>query len=373
MKNIYLAFALLTSAAATAQNTLKITGGATIKTTGGAVITVEDLHLDNDGAINLVAGDGTFRFSGSTNANLSGTVSPVFDRLELAKSNAQIMLMTDISIASGIDFTSGLLDLNNHIITLQPAALLNGESETSRITGNAGGYIEITNTLNAPSSLNPGNLGAIITSSQNLGSTIIRRGHMPQTGDLGDGSSIRRYFDIIPSNNISLNATLRSGYFDAELNGYDESSMIFWKSDDLINWTKIGHSSRDVINNYVEKTGISDFSRWTLSQSFRSRIANTDHPKPLSSTGVKIKEQWAAWPNPVSKTVYLIITTDKATKSTTSIFDSKGTLIKKRQDNLTAGKNTLEIDVNGLAAGNYYLVTEWNAGQAKASAVFVKL
>ena len=47
---------------------------------------------------------------------------------------------------------------------MQPTALLNGESETSSITGATGGYVEITNTLNASSSLNPGNLGAILSS-----------------------------------------------------------------------------------------------------------------------------------------------------------------------------------------------------------------
>jgi len=358
---------------ANGQNTLKVTSGATIKTTGGVVITIENLHLDNDGTINQAAGDGTFRFSGNTNTNISGILSPVFDRLELAKANAQLLLMTDISIASGIDFSSGLLELNNHAIILQPAALLNGESETSRITGNSGGYIEITNILNAPSSQNPGNLGAIITSSQNLGTTVIRRGHIPQTGDLGDGNSIQRYFDIIPANNTSLNAALRFNYFDAELNGYDENSMIFWKSSDLISWTKIGYSSRDVTNNYVEKTGISDFSRWTLSQSFRSSSRIADHSKPQLNSPTKINNQWKAWPNPVNKTVYLAITTDKETKSTTSIFDSKGMLIQKRQDNLITGKNTLEINVQALSAGNYYLIIEWNEGKSRASATFVKL
>jgi hypothetical protein len=179
MKKIMIITALVTSGAINAQ-TLKITTGATLKTTGGAIITVENLHLDNDGTINQGAGDGTFRFSGNSNTNLSGTSIPIFDHLAMAKTNAQLSLMTDITITSGVDFTSGLLDLNNHIITLQPTALLNSESETSRITGTLGGYIEITNTLNAPSSVNPGNLGAIITSSQNLGNTIIRRGHVPK-------------------------------------------------------------------------------------------------------------------------------------------------------------------------------------------------
>jgi hypothetical protein len=148
---------------------------------------------------------------------------------------------------------------------LQPTALLNGESETSRITGTTGGYVEITNSLNVPSSINPGNLGAIISSFQNLGSTLIRRGHQSQVNGVGAGNSIFRYFDIIPANNTSLNATLRFNYFDAELNGHTESNLQLWKSPNNTSWTNQGFTSRDVTNNYVEKTAIPDFSRWTLS------------------------------------------------------------------------------------------------------------
>jgi hypothetical protein len=150
-------------------------------------------------------------------------------------------------------------------ILLQPAALLNGESETSYITGTNGGYVQITNTLNAPTLVNAGNLGAVITSTENLGSTIIRRGHVSQINAYGAGNSILRYYDIIPTNNASLNAGLQLTYLDAELNGLDENSLVLVKSTDNINWTSQGFDSRNTTANYVEKAGLADFSRWTLS------------------------------------------------------------------------------------------------------------
>ena len=61
---------------------------------------------------------------------------------------------------------------------MQPAALLQGEMERSHIIGATGGYVQIIMPLNAPAASNPGNLGATITSNKNLGSTIIRRGHV---------------------------------------------------------------------------------------------------------------------------------------------------------------------------------------------------
>ncbi len=249
-----------------AQNVLKIQSGAQIKTTGGAVITLQDMNLDNDGTINQAPGEGSFKFTGTQNNVISGTSQPLFDILDIAKTgSAKLSLNRNINIGSSINFSSGLIDLNTNNILLQPTALLISESEASRIIGTTGGYVEITNTLNAPSSINPGNLGAIISSSQNLGSTLIRRGHRSQTNGAGAGNSIFRYFDIVPANNSSLNATLRFRYFDAELNGLTESNLQQWKSPDTIHWSNQGFSSRDISANYVEKTGIPDFSRWTLS------------------------------------------------------------------------------------------------------------
>jgi hypothetical protein len=249
-----------------AQTVFKVQTGATITTTGGAIITLRDMDLDNDGAINQISGAGSFVFTGAANNTISGTAIPLFDILQIAKTGgSKISLGQNIGIGSGITFSSGLIDLNTQHILLQPNALLNGESETSRITGASGGYVEITSTLNTPSSVNPGNLGAIFTSAQNLGGTLIRRGHASQTNGSGAGNTIYRYYDITPANNTALNATLRLQYFDAELNGLAENSLVLWKSTDNIQWSSQGYTSRDANANYVEASGINDFSRWTLS------------------------------------------------------------------------------------------------------------
>lgn len=244
---------------------LVIQTGAIFKTTGNAVVTLRDMDLINNGTLTQHAGDGKFVFTGTANNSVSGSSNPVFDILEVAKTGpSKVSLSQDINIASNIIFTSGLLDLNNNNLYLQPAAILTNENESSHITGTTGGYIEITNTMNAPAAINPGNLGAIFTSTQNFGSTIIRRGNISQTGG-SSGNSIFRYYDILPTNNSGLNATLRLNYFDAELNGITENALVLWKSPDNSHWTNMGFTNRDVTLNYVEKTGLNDFSRWTLS------------------------------------------------------------------------------------------------------------
>jgi hypothetical protein len=161
----------------------------------------------------------------------------------------------------------------------------------SRITSTGGGYVETTSLLNAPSAVNPGNLGLLLSSGQNLGSTVIRRGHVSQVNGAGRGNSIDRFYDVLPSNNTALGATLRINYFDEELNGLDESTLVLWKSEDQVNWSSQGYTTRDATANYVEKTGIDQLSRWTLS--------SLNNPLPLQflsftahCTGNTVLLQW---------------------------------------------------------------------------------
>ena len=355
---------------------VKLTSGTTLKTTGGALVTLDNLHLENDGTLNQAAGEGSFLFKGNQNATISGTSLPVFDIVEIAKTGgADLSLMRNIHVISGVNFTSGLFNLNNNTILLFPNGLLNGESETSRLYGANGGYIEITTALNTPSSVNPGNLGAIISSSQNPGSTTIRRGHQSQP--VPGGGSIFRYYDILPANNNSLNANFRFHYFDAELNGFDENTIVMWKSPDNFNWTNESFTTRNTISNYVEKSGIADFSRWTLSAGIAARpvtsVNSRQNTPKISAIDGNIKDVWKAWPNPASQTLFLNITASKESKVVIKISDSKGTLIAIHNYYLMQGSNQLNIDIKKLAAGVYHVLGEWDNGNMKKLVTLVKL
>ena len=228
----------------------------------GIYLVADNMSFQNNGNFQT---SGTVKFTGSTNASVSGTTAPAFYTLEVNKPGAALQLQTGIAINNQIVFTNGLLNLNGYNIVLASNAYLNGESETSRITGTTGGYVQITYALNAPSAVNPGNLGAVITAAGNLGSTIIRRGHVSQTNGFSMGNSIYRYYDIIPTTNTSLNATLRINYFDAELNGLNENGLVVWKSLNTVTWNPLGADARSTTANFVTKTGIADMARFTLS------------------------------------------------------------------------------------------------------------
>ena len=243
---------------------VNISTGAQWVNNGNVTIVLNNMDLVNNGT--LSAGNSSMKLTGNQNSTIAGSNTVHFDILEVAKnSNAKIILGRDIGIGSSVNFISGLLDLNNNNIILNPSAYVAGEAETSRIIGANGGYVEITKDLNAPFSSNPGFLGAVISSSANLGSVTLRRGNTVQSGT-GLPSGINHYFIIQPTNNSSLNATLRFNYFDAEKNGKDETNFVLFQSDDNgASWTNQSQTDRSAVSNYVEKTGLNSLSRFTLS------------------------------------------------------------------------------------------------------------
>ena len=111
--------------------------------------------------------------------------------------------------------------------------------------------ITTTRLLNAPTGENVGGLGAMLTSSADLGSTTVERMHAAGTG--GGNSGIFRVFSIQPTNNSGLNATLRFYYDESELNGIAENDLILFKSPDGLNdsWTNVGGTVNPA-ENYVE-------------------------------------------------------------------------------------------------------------------------
>lgn len=242
---------------------LIITPGAQLHMSGNVQLIVHNMDLINNGGFS--GGNGAVWFTGNRSAMISGSQPIQFYELGINKTGGNsIMLHRSLGISGKISFTAGFLNLNGHDVALAPSAFLNGEGENSHITGSNGGEVTITKLLNVPFADNPGNLGAVITSSQLLGSVTVARGHTAQMNASGAGSSILRYFTISPDHNTALNATLRFYYFNGELNGLDEHTLVLWKQGSS-SWSNEGATYRNTDSNYVEKSGIPSFSRWTLS------------------------------------------------------------------------------------------------------------
>jgi hypothetical protein len=185
--------------------------------------------------------------------------------MDIAKMNgSRVTLNKNLGINVAINFVSGQIDLNGNNISLSASGYISGETELNRITSNSGGYVEISQNIGSPNMTNPGNLGAFITSSAEVGVVTIRRGHAPQSG-IGLSTGIHRYYSIMAQNNTNLNATLRLKYFDAELNGQTEAGLVIYQSIDAgSNWNNLAKTSNSTNANYVEKTGIASLALQTL-------------------------------------------------------------------------------------------------------------
>ena len=74
------------------QNVMKISSGTTFKTTGNVIITLQDVDLVTDGSILQLAGEGVFRFTGSTASSIGGTSIPLLNQVELQKQGVAVSI-----------------------------------------------------------------------------------------------------------------------------------------------------------------------------------------------------------------------------------------------------------------------------------------
>jgi fibronectin-binding autotransporter adhesin len=203
-------------------------------------------------------------FSGDQNSNLTAASSITLKDLYITKSNPEfeLTLQKDIKVNGTILLVTGDINLNGNEIDLGTTGSLSGETSDNRVYGTSG-TIKATRILNAPTADNVAGLGAELSAPNNLGLTQIIRGHQQKTYNAGFG--LNRYYEIHPTNNSSLNATLKFNYFDDELitpsGSITEAELDLWRFDGAF-WAN-QWATLDMVNNQLVKTGIPEFSTWT--------------------------------------------------------------------------------------------------------------
>ena len=223
--------------------------------------------VDTDLAMNgtLTTGDGSklvFGGNASDTVSISGTNNVTLYELEINRSNSGLRLDRGITVDSVVTCTAGLIELNGNTLFLSEGAVLANESSSSYVVGTPGGVVSTTvNLANPAADLNPGQLGISLTTPIALGVTTIHRGNVGQVVDTD--TSILRYYEVIPTNNSNLNATVDIAYFDHELNGITETGM------DVANFDStflelITPDSASITSNTVSISGLDSFSILTL-------------------------------------------------------------------------------------------------------------
>ncbi len=243
---------------------LTIEAGASLSVTG---------NLERDLASETLAeitGEGQLIMQGFTTQEIP---SFVFDNLSINNFNNAV-LAGDIFVKNQLKMENGFLDLNGKVFYLDSGATLlewETSNSSSRVFGDNDGYIEIILDLDNPTG-NIAGLGLEIISNQNLGTTTIKRGHREINGT-DDSRSILRYFDIEPTNNTGLEASLVFHYFRGELNLVDEEHnfSLFKKNHDETDWIWI-ESTVNNLEQTITANNIDGFSTWTAGSSTSSHL-----------------------------------------------------------------------------------------------------
>jgi hypothetical protein len=269
LRNTCLPVLILMQCTVLAAQGIHVTSGGRFIMSGPVKMVLRDAGLKNEGF--FTAGNGTLLFTGSHDATISGNTTFGLNHVTISKIPGSVVSMRQDATVNGVlTMNVGNLLLNDQTLYLGNTASIAGESEVSHITGEANGRIFLSREILTPlNALNPGNIGVELTTPTAPGLFVIERRHWPvELNPINEGQqSIGRNFNIV-SFNAPFTAAIRFSYLDAELNGQGESGLVMWTHSAVSNrWSPIEKDGQDIKSNWVLKTGLGQWGRFTLASS----------------------------------------------------------------------------------------------------------
>jgi hypothetical protein len=259
---------------------------------------------------------------------------------------AGLTLNKDITVNEGINIHSGSLYLDGKTITLGSNAIMT-ESGGS-VTGTSG-KIVTTREINTPSALNAGGMGVVITSSANLGITTLVRDHSPAAGG-GGNKGIYRQYSISPSNNSSLDATLRIYYSAADLGEITEANLRLFSSADGSDdswWMR--EATVNTTEKWGEISGLDMLGYWTF--------ADMNTPLPVEEEITDIPREFSLYqnyPNPFNPETIIRFDLPEGSFVNLSIYNAIGEKILTLVDQeMEQGRHSKTFNAVNLPSGIY--------------------
>ncbi len=172
-----------------------------------------------------------------------------------------------VSLSQNVTVTGNIVFSGTGMLTTGSNKIVMGSSSniTELELAHAVGQVETTRTL-ALTNHTFGGLGIEIDADgASPGSTVVTRyngSDVPGMGFL----AIKRWFRITPTVNSGLSATLKTSYFDDEINGLDESMFRQFKSDDFGTTWGVMAATPSAGTNSVTAVALDDFSDWTVAE-----------------------------------------------------------------------------------------------------------
>ena len=376
-------FPVVYSTSTALANNLTLQTGASITVNSTKNLAISG-NITNNGTTSFGAGD--VILTGTAVQYIGGSTASQFGTLQVnnTPSGTALILNQNMNVSTVLNMLNiaGKLDLNGYTINLGTTGAIVNESNANRIFCSIGtGVIKATRSLSASSTAynNIAGLGvSITTGAGNLpGVTDITRGHASQQTSVpsatAPNNSIVRYFDIEPTLNTNLDATLKIDYFDDELSANGsvpvEAQLIPYRSENAGTTWEGQHFparlSNSVAANWVQLTQIPAFSRWTLSDWLTEPLPIELLSFTATPNDVEVELEWVT----ASEINNDFFTVEKSL----DLNSWNKVLVKDGAGNSNFTKTYTDIDKNPFSGLSYYRLkqTDFNGTFAYSEPVAV--
>jgi len=245
---------------ASGSQTLSVGAGGVSVSNGATFNAPETLNLAGN-----LTNNGTFNATGST-VVMNGTGAPqsiggsnlTFNNLQIA-TNAVVNLTTNATVNGTLTLDSDLNVSSGYALTMESSATTQGNADVVGVTKRAHSF-----TPGTAYSFGSPYTTIQFASGGTLPSAITVQLFKTTPGGLAN--AVQRYYSITPTGGSGYTFDLKLHYRDSELGSVNENNLQMWQQVNGL-WTLRSVTSRDTTNNWVQKTGLTSFSLWALSDS----------------------------------------------------------------------------------------------------------
>jgi len=251
---------------------LTVKGTVTIDT--GADFRAQSLALSvagnwiNNGL--FTPGTQTTTFNGTSGAQtISGATATGFSGLTINNVSGVSLSGVDATVDAVLSLDSGDLTTGANTLNMAVAATSTGTpAPGTDVVGN----VKRTHTFTTGTTYAFGNqfvsLNFTAAGPKPTAVNINLVKSVPTGADFGFSTAIQRTYTVTPTGGTGYSSTLRLHYLNSELNGNNESSADFdlWRYNGSDRWqrqVKTANNTADTAN-WAEKSGVTQFSSWTL-------------------------------------------------------------------------------------------------------------
>lgn len=324
---------------------LTVQQGAGLYLQHGADITLQgDMESDDN-----ISGEGYVTMKGSAlqNINMHGKHigSIVIDN------ENNIELLSPMTLAEVLHLEKGILQCGSHTLSLGEHAVVDGGNDRSFIATTGSGEIRksISGNLNRylfPVGNNSGYAPLIITSMGNYHDAYVQissRNKINPNKPIASEDYLDNFWSV---NRKGINGTLQATAIYRSLKGEEQNLKGFY-------WNGITWSDRqsqiDTRNHTV-----------TVSAPEGTGEIYAFRPVGLVNSGAGI----SVFPNPVRSIAKVQISSNSDMETDLQVYDLRGHIVITRKVVLRKGLNQFDLDVNGLAKGQYMIRS--SSGNIKA-------